>query len=255
MGDRSQVLLVNRREALAGAAASLLLAGCSRTAEQRIDPRQHQAFFLWPGVASPAWLANAREVYLLAGEVRHGSNSRFHPLRTTPRVSGPKLWLVVRIERLDWADTVTREVLHTLALWAAAGNRLEGLQIDFDAATRGLAQYAAFLAKLRKRLPRPLKLSITGLLDWSAGGDPRALRQLSGTVDEIVVQTYQGRRTIPGYERYLATLPSMGIPYRIGLVAGGLWRAPPELARDPAFRGYVVFLLDRDALTRVTGPA
>lgn len=69
------------------------------------------------------------------------------------------------------------------------GNQLEGLQIDFDAATRGLAHYAAFLSDLRQRLPRRWKLSITGLMDWSAGGgrgDPSALRQLSGTLDKIV---------------------------------------------------------------------
>lgn len=136
-------------------------------------------------------------------------------------------------------------MLHTLASWEAAGNRLEGLQIDFDAATRGLAHYAAFLADLRRRLPRRWKLSITGLMDWSAGGDPSALRQLSGTVDEIVVQTYQGRETIPGYERYLTSLPRLGMPHRVGLVAGGRWRAPPSLESNPAFRGYVVFLLDR----------
>jgi hypothetical protein len=230
---------------MAGAAASLLLAGCDSTAEEHVDPREHHAFFLWPGVPSPSWLTQASDVYLLAGEVRHGSARHFQPLRATPRVSGPKLWLVVRVERLDWADAVTRHVLHTLALWEAAGNRLEGLQIDFDSATRGLAQYATFLAGLRKRLPQRWKLSITGLMDWSAGGDAQALRKLAGTVDEIVVQTYQGRQTIPGYERYLVTLPRLGIPYRIGLVSGGLWHAPPELARDPAFKGYVVFLLDR----------
>jgi hypothetical protein len=141
--------------------------------------------------------------------------------------------------------TVLSDVLQTLTLWEAGGNRLEGLQIDFDAATRGLSHYAAFLSDLRRRLPRRWKLSITGLMDWSAGGDPSALRQLSGTIDEIVVQTYQGRQTIPGYERYLASLPRLGMPYRIGLVAGGRWRAPPALATDPAFRGYVVFLVDR----------
>ncbi len=206
-----------------------------------MDPRDHHAFFLWPGVRAPAWLRQAREVYLLAGEVRHAS--AFEPLRATPRAIGPALWLVVRVERLDWSDAIHREVQRTLALWERAGNRVEGLQIDFDAATRGLERYAGFLADVRRRLPRRWKLSITGLMDWSAGGDPRALRQLSGIVDDMVVQTYQGRRTIPGYERYLASLRRLAMPYRIGLVEGGAWRAPSGLADDPNFRGYVVFLL------------
>lgn len=225
------------------AGALCVLAGCRGRAPAAVDPRAHDAFFLWPGVAPPPWLKQARVVYLLAGEVRHGADSRFEPLRATPRVAGPALWMVVRVERLDWDEAIHREMLRTLARWEAAGNRIAGLQIDFDAATRGLKRYAAFLAALRRRLPRRWQLSITGLLDWSAGGDPAGLARLAGSIDEIVVQTYQGRHTIPGYERYLASLGRLGMPYRIGLVEGGAWQAPQALERDPAFRGYVVFLL------------
>lgn len=228
---------------MASALAGLLLAGCDRGREGHVDPRAYKAFFLWPGVQAPPWLGEADEVYLLAGEVRHGSKRRFQPLRATPKVAGPKLWLVVRVERLDWTEAIHREVLHTLGRWQAAGNHLEGLQIDFDAGTRGLDRYAAFLAEVRRRLPPRWKLSITGLMDWSAGGDPQHLRRLAGTIDEIVVQTYQGRHTIAGYERYLASLRRLAMPYRIALVSGGRWSAPAELARDPAFRGYVIFLL------------
>lgn len=245
MGDEPQVLLVNRRALLGGAAASLALAGCRDRAPAPVDPRAYHAFFLWPGVTPPDWLDSAREVYLLAGEVRDQPGSPFHPLRATPHGSGPGLWLVVRVERLDWSEAIHREVLHTLALWETAGNRILGLQIDFDSATRGLASYARFLADLRRRLPRRWKLSITGLMDWSAGGDPAALRQLAGCVDDIVVQTYQGRHTIPGYERYLASLGRLDMPYRVGLVEGGTWHAPEGLEADPRFGGYVVFLLPR----------
>ena len=80
-------------------------------------------------------------------------------------------------------------------------------------------------------------------MDWSAGGDPQALARLAGIVDEIVVQTYQGRHTIPGYETYLASLRRLNMSYRIALVEGGAWRAPEGLESDPNFRGYVVFLL------------
>ena len=225
-------------------AAGLALTACREQAP-RVDARTYQAFFLWAGVAAPEWLGEAREVYLLAGEVRHQTGSRFAPLRATPEVGGPRVWMVVRVERLDWEDAIHREVLRTLTRWEAAGNRIEGLQIDFDSATRGLARYASFLADLRTRLPARWKLSITGLLDWSAAGDPAALKQLSGSVDEIVLQTYQGRHTIPRYERYLTSLSRLGMPYRVGLVEGGEWSAPANLAQDPYFRGYVVFLLGR----------
>ncbi|VWX47187.1 DUF3142 domain-containing protein [Novosphingobium sp. 9U] len=261
MGDRSQVLLVSRRSLLFGTAASLLVCGCEGgEAPAKVDARAYQAFFLWPGVRAPAWLKQAREVYLLAGEVRHGADSTFVPLRATPKVPGPALWFVIRVERLDWNEAIHRDVLHALSLWEAAGNRISGLQIDFDAATRGLSDYGRFLADLRRRLPRRFKLSITGLMDWSAGGDPQALRQLAGIVDEIVVQTYQGRHTIPGYEAYLGRLARLGMPYRIGLVEGGSWDPPPRLAEDPNFRGYVVFLLKdqprhASPAVRTNGPA
>lgn len=220
-----------------------MLAACGKGGGARVDPRRYEAFFLWPGVKAPEWLDEANEVYVLAGEVRHRTGSGFVPLRATPRVLGPALWCVVRVERLDWDEGVYQALLRTLALWEQAGNRLAGLQVDFDAATRGLGRYAGFLADLRRRLPRRWELSITGLMDWSAGGDAAALAGLGRTVDEIVVQTYQGRQTIPGYEAYLATLARLGMPYRIALVEGGDWQAPENLARDPHFRGYVVFLL------------
>jgi len=81
-------------------------------------------------------------------------------------------------------------------------------------------------------------------LDWSAHGDPAGLDALGGVVDEVVLQIYQGRHVIPGYENYLAGLDRLRLPFRIGLLQGGEWSPPPGLARHPWFRGYVVFLLN-----------
>lgn len=225
-------------------AASLLLAGCGQEAPQRVDPAQHDAFFLWAGVKPPPLLARARTLYLLDGEVRVRDPGRLVPLRPhAPRIAHAEVWLVVRTERLDWTEAVYRQILADAARWKANGTRVVGVQIDFDAATRGIGGYAAFLADLRRRLPARYHLSVTGLLDWSAHGDPAALARLRGIIDEVVVQTYQGRRTIPGYAGYLAGLKRLPVPYKVGLVEGGEWRAPPGLERDPGFRGYVVFLL------------
>jgi hypothetical protein len=233
-----------RRGRFAALLGAVLLAGCGGQAAERVDPADHDAFFLWAGVKPHAALARAKTVYLLSGEVQAGDNARLVPLRPgTPHVRHAEIWMTVRVERLDWREGVYRRIFTDLARWQAAGNRLAGLQVDFDARTRGLADYARFLADLRRRLPERYRLSVTGLLDWSAQGDPAALGKLAGIVDEAVIQTYQGRRTIPGYERYMASLRRLPLPYRVGLVEGGEWREPQGLTDDPEFRGYVVFLL------------
>ncbi|MCW1430618.1 DUF3142 domain-containing protein [Novosphingobium sp. JCM 18896] len=232
------------RRWLAAALGLVLLAGCGGEKAARVDPADYDAVFLWAGVPSSSVPRSARTVYLLAGEVRADDPGRFVSLRpATPKGSGAALWYTVRVERLDWSEAVYARVLADLARWRAAGNRVVGLQIDFDARTRGLADYARFLAGLRRRMRHEYQLSITGLMDWSAQGHPAALAQLAGTVDEVVIQTYQGRSTIPGYQAYMASLAKLPLPYRVGVVEDGEWQAPQDLENDPEFRGYVVFLL------------
>ena len=238
----------------------VLLAACHRANPSgaakgpRVDARAHDAYYLWPGVRPPAG-TRPRLLYLLDGEIRRDGPCRLTRLRPgTPRLPGQEIWLVVRIDRLDRNAACQAaqfaEILADMARWQQAGNRLAGLQIDFDAATRGIGRYAAFLADARRKLPQRWRLSITGLMDWSAHGDPVALAALRTVVDEVVVQTYQGRDTIPGYEGYFRRMHGFPIPFRVALAEHGVWRAPPGLASDPEFRGYVVFLLPPTRISR-----
>ena len=223
----------------------MLLAACSGPDRQpeAVDPADYDAFFLWAGVRPPEGLADAKTVYLLWGEVRSGNPSRVDVLRPEPpRTTGPELWLVVRAERLDWDEGVYRQLLTEAQRWRARGNRLAGIQVDFDAATLRLGTYAGFLRDLRRRMPADLKLSATGLMDWSSGAGTDDLAALDDVLDELVVQTYQGRTTVPGYRRYLPSLERLEMPYRVGLIEGGEWEAPASLASDPDFKGYVIFL-------------
>ena len=246
MGQEAALLLVGRRRlAIATMALALALACCQAEPAGTVDPRHYDAFFLWPGMRPPDLPSGPRVVYLLAGEVRRNDASHIVPLRAVPHVPRAEVWLTVRAERLDWSDGVYRQVLDELARWQAAGNRVAGLQIDFDEETNGLDGYAQFLSQLRRRLPAHYRLSVTGLLDWSAHGDPAALARLGGVVDEVVVQTYQGRSTIPGYQHYMAALTHLTLPHKIALVEQGEWHEPPGLAQDRQFRGYVVFMLSR----------
>ena len=201
---------------------------------------------MWPGVGERSELAKAQTLYVLDGAILERDGVRYRPQRSAPpRAPDKDIWLVLRTDTLDWPPEAYALVLRHLAQWRAASPRVVGVQIDFDARSAHLDRYAEFLRALRRRLPDDARLSITGLMDWSANGDPAALARLAGTVDEIAIQTYQGGATIPGYGRYLQRLDGFPIRFRIGLVEGGGWREPAELSANPNFRGYVVFLLPR----------
>jgi hypothetical protein len=228
--------------ALLALVLGIVLASCTAAPSRRVDPADYDAFWLWAGVTPRPVLKRAKTLYLLAGEIRRDTG-RFVSLRPgTPHLPAPEIWLVVRVDTLDWQPETIAQILAAARQWQAAGNLLAGVQIDFDARTRHLDQYAAFLRNFRAALPKPLRLSVTGLMDWSANGDPAALQALAATVDEVVIQTYQGRQTIAGYDRYFARIGRLHIPFKIGLVQGGEWREPAGLARNPFFRGYAVFL-------------
>lgn len=212
---------------------------------QTVVAENYDSFWLWAGVKPQPVLDRAQSIYILAGEVRAGDAGRFRQLRpATPDVSVDELWLVVRVETLDWSPAIGDEILKLAEKWDRRDRPLTGVQIDFDARTNGLERYAAFLRSFREILPDRFKLSITGLLDWSANGDPSDLSALADVVDEAVFQTYQGRATIPGYEQWLGRLRDLPMPFRLGLVQGGQWQAPDHLDAMPNFRGFVVFLVN-----------
>lgn len=233
---------------LVAAALAAAVAG-GDPAAGRVDPARYDAFWLWAGVSPQPVLARARNLYLLRGQIGPPARGPGPAVMiaqggATPhvRTSGTRVWIVFRAHTLDWPPATYDLVLAELARWRAAGDDVAGVQIDFDARTRRLGQYAVFLKDLRTRLPADCGLSITGLMDWGRQADPAALGALAGAVDEVVLQTYQGRSTLPDYPVYLARLGRFPIPFRIGLVEGGAWRAPPGLEANPNFRGYVVFL-------------
>ena len=212
-----------------------------------VDASKYDAFWLWGGVAPQSVLAQARTVYILQGQidVQHGDESRVRFLSqgvAVPRAQHAEIWLAYRVHTLHWTPREVSILLAQLKRWRVAGNTVVGVQIDFDAHTLHLQEYVDFLKQLRKRLPSDCRLGITGLLDWSSRVDPEEVNQLRETVDEVVVQTYQGRRTIENYAAYLPRVCQLKLPFKIGLLQGGSWEAPGYLDGSPWFRGYVVFL-------------
>ncbi len=236
---------------MAWLAASAALAACSSVekpaadGQARVDAARHDAFWLWAGVDPPPLLAQARTLYILEAEYLASADGRWQSRRAaTPRAPHATLWIVYRVESLRWPERLYARLSTDLARYRAAGNRVAGIQIDFDANTRYLDEYAVFLRDLRRRLPRDAQLSITGLMDWGAQADPEALNALGSAIDELVVQTYQGRHSIPDAHAYARSLERLRQPFRVGLVQHGLWREPDNLRRNPYFRGYVVFLVN-----------
>ena len=220
-----------------------LLAGSAKA--EIVKAENYRAFWLWAGVEPQPALSKAEEIYLLAGEIKGNKTPRIFSQRSaTPNLTGPKVWLVYRAQTIAWNDAIIDEILRHIKTWQSAGNKIQGLQIDFDAGTQHLEHYASFLAMVRAKLPLQYHLGITGLLDWSANGNPKGLHALAGVVDEVVLQIYQTRHVIPGYQAYVAKLGGLNVPFKIGLLQSGDWVAPDQLRENPMFRGYVVFLIN-----------
>ena len=216
----------------------------------------YDSYWLWAGVKARPELERAKTLYLLQGEI---GPDRFGAVRlkaqggTEPGPHAPNLWLVYRVRSLDWTPEIFAALDRRLARWREA-TRVVGVQIDFDASTHGLERYASFLAELRKALPEACGLSVTGLMDWASQAAIEDIDRLSGSVDELIFQTYRGRETVKDIDAYLARLGRVKVPFRLGLAEGALWSPPAALARNPRFLGYVVFLRN-DARTRRDGDA
>jgi hypothetical protein len=207
-----------------------------------VDASRYDSFWLWSGVKPQPVLKQARTVYILQGQIeaKHGDDSQVRFIAqggAVPNALSVDIWLAYRVHTLHWTPREYSILLAQLLRWHQAGNKVVGVQIDFDAHTLHLQEYLEFLQKLRRQLPPGYHLGITGLLDWSSRIDSDQVNLLRGTVDEVVVQTYQGRHTIEDYAAYLPRVSQLALPFKIGLLQGGNWDAPSS-----QFRGYVVFL-------------
>ncbi|MBP6629338.1 MAG: DUF3142 domain-containing protein [Kofleriaceae bacterium] len=109
--------------------------------------------------------------------------------------AGRPVTLVVRIDgsRLPGALTLA-PALALAARWRAAGVPVRAVEVDHDAATAAVGDYAAWLAAQRPALAAAgLGLSITALPTWAAAP---ALPALAAGVDEVVVQVHAVRAPV-----------------------------------------------------------
>nr|WP_306670483.1 DUF3142 domain-containing protein [Acinetobacter sp. YH01009] len=215
--------------------------------QQCVDAAHYSSFWIWGNISSSPYLQQASELYILQGEMNWNKplkQSEFIP-QGIQVLHKPqqKIWIVIRSHHLQWSNNNIQQILQRLKHWENNGNQIQGLQIDFDAKTKNIHQYALFLENIRKQLPQKYRLSITGLMDWTNVQDQQTLSILRRNIDEIAIQTYRGSATIENYTSYLNKVSKLKLPYKIGLVQHGRWHAPQHLINDPYFKGYVVFLL------------
>lgn len=219
----------------------------SASSEYYVDANDFDSFWIWGNISTAPYLVKAKEVYILQGEVRLDKNSKQSILipQGIPVVKIPhqKVWLVFRNHHLNWKYTELDQILKRIQQWENLGNHVQGIQIDFDARTKDLKEYAFFLEKLRTQLPNQYQLSITSLMDWTNIQDQHTLQLFRDHIDEMVIQTYQASTTIPNYHAYLKKVSNLKLPFKIGIVQHGEWNRNLDFNTNPNFKGYVVFLL------------
>lgn len=194
-------------------------------------------FWLWPGAAVEAAAAGKHPfdlLYVQAGRADSyfkNSVSWQWPQQLPPAAEYWALW------RYDPpaqpADgqiaVIAGDFLKRREEAAAQGQTLVGIQLDYDCPTEGLAEYAAFLDKLRKALPDGTRVSITALLDWFRPGT--GIRDVLARTSEFVPQFYDTAPPSDGQLRAIAepidaarlgpVFNSFGIPYRVGITSFG----------------------------------
>jgi hypothetical protein len=216
------------------------------------DARAEVDYWAWnPNVHLARVLPNAGKLYLLEGELlQRGGMVRFHRRGFPPATAtAHSIVMVYRLAVMQWPDSLQQQILQDIDAFAAKGNRVWGIQLDFDAATGKLDSYGALLRQVRAGLPQQYGLSVTGLMDWASQGRLEDLNALQDVVSEVVFQTYQGTRPVRDYRRYLQRLSQreLTVPFKLGLIEHGDYDADAlaEVERHPLYRGTVVFLLSQ----------
>ncbi|MEN9849188.1 MAG: hypothetical protein RL368_1928 [Pseudomonadota bacterium] len=248
MGRTAEILLVIWVTIWRGGLLSLsLLIVAAAPLNDAVRLENYQEFWVWGGIHAAHIPQQAQRLYLLQGSIRLNSQNQpiFQRQGILPQALNAPIFLVYRLETLAWNTIVQQSILNQIKLWQAYQQPVLGIQLDFDAGTKNLQNYEQFLRKVRAEFPQQYQLSITGLLDWSQNAKPEVLQSLADILDEVIFQTYQGKKTIPHYASYIHSLLRLQVPFKVGVVEQADWNVAYEglLKKSPYFRGMVVFLL------------
>jgi hypothetical protein len=167
-----------------------------------------------------------------------GSNTNLKPVRMFWPENLPKADAYFSVFRCEGPACTNKDLVASLienyrslkSKAAEKGQRLIGLQIDYDCPTIELGRYGKLLRDVRQKLPKEDLLSITALLDWFGPGTE--VSSVIRWTDEFVPQFYDvdfkklisangGIAEPIDPTRWAPILNSFRKPYRIGIATFG----------------------------------
>jgi hypothetical protein len=232
-GRKTRIILI--------ALLSLLLTALNSCSQRlRGNPASAQplsvGFWVWAGGAINAIAPNTLPLdvlYVQVGRVdSYFKNSGSWPWQTNIPPA-KEFWAVWRYDPParpadSQINIMADDFIKRRAEAAGRGQKLIGLQLDYDCPTDDLAEYGSFIEKLNKALPQGTKVSITALLDWFRSG--AKIRNVLSHTSEFVPQFYDVAhsgdvmRSIAepiNAAHWGPIFNSFGIPYRIGITVFG----------------------------------
>ncbi len=181
-------------------------------------------YWVWGGQSGPASLAKPLDAAYV-----QVAQDEYLPDKKLPAAQA--YWAVYRFEsqgvpELARASEIPPKVERLLTEARRQQLNVVGIQLDIDSPTSRLADYAQFLAAVKKGLAPGTKLSITALLDWFRDGT--GVEAVIEQVDEFVPQFYDAggaeREVIAAKvdaAKWGARFNRFGKPYRIGISTFG----------------------------------
>ncbi len=210
------------------------------------------AYWIWAGIepgrlSAEKWRSSDLFVHQGFIDTSHGKPIFSKRGLSPHRIPSERLRIVYRLNGLADAAGIAWLYQRQKFLWEREGNKVIGIQLDYDSPTTKLGRYADFLNELRRDLPPGTELSITGLGDWLASSDWAVLSRLSDTVDFVAFMLYHGNQPLRPIDKYATILSRFSRNFRVGLLpfqAGDKRLA--GITDAPGYMGTVVFLPPRD---------
>ncbi|MFV1984349.1 MAG: DUF3142 domain-containing protein [Thiohalomonadales bacterium] len=201
------------------------------------------AYWVWGGIGIDDIPDKHAELYLQQGYFKITKTNqayyRHRGLYAYPAFFN-NIHLVYRLDNLVTITSVTSIIKHDIARWRRHNVKVIGVQLDFDAATRKLADYVEYLGKIKHNIDSNLIFSTTGLGTWLLEADSNTLARFENTVDYIVYQLYVGRRPIKNITSYERKLRQLKAPFKTGLLKGQLLKNN-NIKDNSNYKGSIIF--------------